>query len=174
MNNYESIDDSLRFAQTYQNLGMGYAGKREWETAIECYQNSIDISKETGDLRLEAISCLNSAEAFLALEDLVNAKEFCNKAMSIFRILDDHFGMAESNKIYGIISKDEGDWTQAEQCFNKSAQFFLKSNRIQSLAEVYREMGTMYKERGMNEEEINFRKKADDLLQQLMSDSSPD
>lgn len=174
LNNYKSIDDNLRFAQTYQNLGMGYAGKREWETAIECYQNSIEISKETGDLRLEAISCLNSAEAFLALEDLVNAKEFCNKAMSTFRILDDHFGMAESNKIYGIISKDEYDWTQAEQCFNKSAQFFLKSNRIQSLAEVYREMGIMYKKRGMNEEEINFLKKADDLLQQLMSDTSLD
>ncbi|MBM3239478.1 tetratricopeptide repeat protein [Candidatus Poribacteria bacterium] len=164
----EAIGDIQRIAQSYQNLGMAYAGKMELETAIDCYLNSIDITKKLGDIRLEAVSRLNSAESFLALGDLVNAIEFCNKAMNIFRILDDHYGIAETNKMYGLISKKKGDWTQAEQYFEKSAQFFQEFNRIEPLIEVYRAVGTMYMEVGITEKATAFLKKADDLSQQLM------
>ena len=100
---YNESEDYLGMAQVYHKLGIVHANKQEWEKAMELYDRSIALSQKIGELDQMSLTYLNKALAAIQLKDLEGAEEWANLAGENLIRYENPLGLAEYNKILGII-----------------------------------------------------------------------
>ncbi len=103
--NFEKVGDLKRTAEIKQNLGMVYIKKKEYTTAINEFNESIDQSIRSNYMQNLGITYINKALVYLQLADFDLAGAFANKAMEIANKINDKLSIAEVYKIKGIISR---------------------------------------------------------------------
>ncbi len=180
--NFEKVGDLRRVAEIKQNLGMVYTKKKEYTTAINEFNESIELSIRSSYLQNLGIAYINKANVYLHLADLDLAGAFADKAMEIANKINDKLSIAEVYKIKGILSSHNNRIDSAENSLLTSYRLNKDLNNQLNLAEVACELGIFFKKRGdskkgnkyLNEALIYFRKidsKADiSYLENLIND----
>jgi tetratricopeptide (TPR) repeat protein len=80
----ERVGDIHGMAQTYNNLGLVYAAKGEWERAIEFYQKDLEISERVGDIHGMASTWTNLGLLYLQTDQTEEARPLLARAYLIF------------------------------------------------------------------------------------------
>ncbi len=140
---YEESNDIHGLAQVYHNLGMAYTDKEVWELAGECYQKSMELCIEIGELDLLSIIYTNRARLALYLHDPSVARIYSDKAFAIFRKTGNKLGMAEVLKLYGVIHSHMRQWDSAERSFRRGIRICEKYSNKLTKAEIHYELGSM-------------------------------
>jgi tetratricopeptide (TPR) repeat protein len=176
LSSYKETGESHYEAQAYQNLGIAHFKKDETKIADKYYHASLKISEKCGYIRLRAYTYLSRAELYLWESDLdvehadslfKKAIEFCEAAFQILDTLDDKWARAEGYKFYGMIYRRKRDFQSARSVFHTSLQISKESENLMNMAEVYCEMGLMYREEGMLGEAMTHFGKSREIFEEL-------
>ena len=164
---YNESEDYLGMAQAYHKLGMVHANKQEWEEAIEFYDRSIALSQKIGELSQMSLTYLLKAVAAFHVSDMDEAEKWaCMAGQNLIRV-ENPMGMAEFNKILGIIGVRKKEWHYAQRRFEESLRIYESCENLLGLAESFEEMGYMYEIRTMNEKAIDFFQKSVNIFEKL-------
>ncbi|MFQ6091521.1 MAG: BREX system ATP-binding domain-containing protein [bacterium] len=164
---YKESEDYLSMARVYHKLGVIHANRLEWKKAIEFYDRSIALSEKIGELGQASLTYLNKAVAALHLSEVPEAERWCDLAGHSLIRVEDPLGLAECNKIMGIIGVQKKEWHYAQRRFEESIRIFESCENLLGLAENLYEMGTMYTVRGMKGKALDAFQRSMNIYKEL-------
>lgn len=150
---YGRLGDKHGMAQAYNNLGTIYSEKRDWERALDCFEKGLIISERIENLSLIATLYINKADFNVKRSDYMAASHFCKLASEYYHRIEDYRGLAEAEKILGLIDMAGGQLRTAQGHMESALELMTNHGTFFSTAEVYRDLGSVYRKRG-------FRRKA--------------
>lgn len=112
------------------------------------YEKCMELAREIGDLRLQALVYLNRVELHKSLSDWPLAEALCHRALRIFKNLRDRLGEAEVYKFLGLSRALERDWASASAYFSKSIRLTRKLSNSLGQAEAHFEYARMLNRKG--------------------------
>jgi len=129
---YDAIEDKYDedwwgMANNYNNLGISYELKIEFEKAIAFYNKSIDINKKMGKERLSylADNYNNISGVYQQKKDFSTSLSYLNKASTIFESLNDNEAIADSRRNIGKVYQDSNQFEAAIKEHTKSITYLL-------------------------------------------------
>ena len=153
---FERTGNETGLAQAYHNLGMSFADKNDWNTAEGYYEKSLSISRRLKVPELASLTYLGLSDLYVRTSRLEHAEEYCRMAFTMLTDLDDKLGIAEAQKIFGIIDRHRRKWNSASDHFEKSIEMNEECSSPLGLAESYYEYGLMCRDSGRNEDAYNY------------------
>ncbi|UCE18374.1 MAG: tetratricopeptide repeat protein [Gemmatimonadota bacterium] len=145
---YGKLQDRFGLAQAYNNLGMVYLEKRASQNALDCFEKGLHVSHRLESCALVATIYVNKADYNLRRSDFRAASHFCELASGLYRQLGDYRGIAETEKIFGLIAFSSGDPQRARALLEHALELTKRHGTYYALAEVYRELGSFYRKKG--------------------------
>ena len=158
-------------------LGMHYYAAEQWDSAIFYYNKSLDAIKTmeggaTTPQHPEGYpqSTIDDAKSTLygALGNMYNMMDSIPKAMDYYKKageIFDKYGWKESNAILwynmGETWLDEGDYSQAEECYNKSLGYARESGDSLQISSPLKGLGALYLAQGKTSRALKCLEEAD-------------
>jgi len=140
---YESVGDERGLSQAYYNMGRLYVDTKEWTSAGESYQRSLEYARKSSDLHLMGHIHLSTTELALQLSDLALAQASCMQAVKVFGRLGSQAQLSEAYKYAGRIQHRKQAWAKAERLFQQSIQLAKECKSSLNEAEAHYEYGLM-------------------------------
>ena len=148
---YEKLSDRYGLALAYHNLGMTYASQEDWEKAVESYARSERLAREMGARDLLGMILLNTAMARVHLQEAEKAQQACDTARNLLDERKDWLGIAECNKVEGVLARHQEEWDRAERLLHGSLCMFEELENTLGVAEVKEELGMLRRAEGCDE-----------------------
>lgn len=157
---------------TYYNMGMLRADQERWDEALELYDRSLDVCRESHYLYHEPVIELNRTEALIGRGNLVEARKACSRALRGLRRLDDTLGLADALRLYGRICRLERNWEDCRTYLNKSIEMNQEFGSSVSLAEAHEELAMLERDLDSTGEALDHLKEAETIF--LDAQAAPD
>lgn len=148
---FEQIGSMSRLAELHHNLGMTFLSKGDIETAINQFNDSLSYSNQQYYQSVIGLSYLGKASAYARKGDYSISMYFVQKALDIFRNINDHLSIADAYKIKGIIHREMGNVEIAKVYLETSVRLNELYLCSLGLAEALYEVGLLCKERSETE-----------------------
>merc|ERR1711991_325923 len=114
---FADVDDELKFAQTYNNLGIVYKSLGEYEKAITYFDKDLQITKDKlGENHVDvAASYNNLGNVYKSLGEYQKAITYYDKALQKYKdqLGENHVDVAMSYNNLGIVYKSLGEYEKA-------------------------------------------------------------
>ena len=127
-------------AIAYNNLGLVYAHKGEWDTAIDYYQKDFEIFEKIGDAHGMAVTWGNLAEAYCGKDDIGTALDYCNNSFEILEKMGDKLNLGDVHRTYGIIFRKRKELQKSKEELEKSIKIYQELSAIYELAKTFYEL----------------------------------
>ena len=102
----ERVGDVHGMAQTFNNLGLVYADKGEWDRAIEMYERSLETLERVGDVHGMAATWTNIGSVLLGTNRIDEAKPLFAQAFLVFSQMGSPNAQQAGN---GLVQTFDGD-----------------------------------------------------------------
>ena len=100
-------------------------------------------------------------------KDIISAKEFADKALSLSHNLDDKLTIADIYKVRGIIAREMNDIKMAECYLMISLRINTSLRNSLNTAEVSIELASLYKDQGKHEQSKYYLSPGNRLLPKI-------
>ena len=107
-------------AETVNALGIGYSRLGQTADAIEQYRKAVELRHAVGNLRGEATSLRNLANALTLTGAFDEAAGDLAKARALHQQLGDRAGLAAVENELGLLHEERGDFVQALAAFQRA------------------------------------------------------
>lgn len=107
-------------AETVNALGIGYGRLGQATDAIEQYRKAVELRHAVGNLRGEATSLRNLANALTLAGAFDEAAADLARARALHQQLGDRAGLAAVENEIGLLHEERGDFVQALAAFRRS------------------------------------------------------
>ena len=138
---YQKARHRFGICQTYHNLGMTYAAQQEWEEALTCYTEGEKLARDMGTVDVVANILVGRASVQLNLGDPEEAETACQGAHIYYEQMQDRLGLAECEKVEGMICRERGQYAEAANLLRQGKQRFLHLENQLGVAECDLELG---------------------------------
>lgn len=145
---FEERGDLSRLAELHHNLAMVLVSKGEQRAALGQFDESLTYSNQLGYQPLIALSTLGKSAVHSRLGDYPLSLALANRALSIFRQLDDRLSLADAYKIKAIVQREMRNLDVSELYLHTSIRINEEYSNPVNLAESYVELGKLYAVRG--------------------------
>ena len=119
--------------QELVDLGFLWAG-RDYERTGEYFERALNLATTLADLTLRARSLNRLGNWHLNKEEPLQAREYHQQALAIFRAENDTRGLAETFDLLGVASNLSGDLVQGASNYEQAIALFLELDDRQGLA----------------------------------------
>jgi len=167
---YQRLQNHHRIAEVRHNLGMTCYKKGELEEAIAEFDQSIALSIKVNYAQLLGISYIGKAFVYIALDDIVMADSFSNKAMELSLKLNDMLSIAEVYRLKGLIQKKLQNFVLAKSYLLTSLRMNRELQNKMNEAETLSELGILANENKNAAEAKNYFDKALLYFQSIKAD----
>ena len=130
-------------ARILGRLGSIHLVRHEWAKAVDYYSRAIEVSGEVTDLSRRGKMYSDLGGAYEHLGDLMRAREYSQKAITIHELLSDRLSVAIAQNNLGLVLIRQGHLVQAREHLNSALGIFEetgvelgKSHILLSLAEL--------------------------------------
>lgn len=113
MQQYMNDGDELGIALAYNGLGDAFSNQGKHATALERYNDAINISQRKNIKYLEASTLRKKSVALLKIANLDEALQSANLAISISKKVNEKLELAESYRVQAEIQERLGNLTEA-------------------------------------------------------------
>jgi tetratricopeptide (TPR) repeat protein len=148
LNAYRKVGHTYGLCQTYHNLGMAHAAQEEWDEALRCYQHGLQLASEMGTIDVEASILVTQSVAQLRAGSPEDAATSCQTARIYMEKLGDRLGLAECDKVEGMICGSQEQYQEAEEHLSKGRHLFEALENRLGVAECELELGRLLQNRG--------------------------
>ncbi len=138
--------------RAYHNLGMCGISREDWASALDAFEQALQISEGIGDLALAASSYVQKAQVYLRLNDRTLSAAYCTRALDIFQEVDRPLGKAEALRILGRLVGSGSAYRTGRGLLDESLDLYVRFENPLGEAEVRREIGILESEQGNPEE----------------------
>jgi tetratricopeptide (TPR) repeat protein len=145
---YKRVGNTYGLCQTYHNLGMANAAQEEWDEAIQCYERGRALAREMGTIDTEANIMISLAPSRMALGDLEGAEDMCRQARTHMEQLGDRPGLAECDKVEGMIYRERSQYVEAQEHLELGRHRFEELEIALGVAECDLELGRLFRVSG--------------------------
>jgi tetratricopeptide (TPR) repeat protein len=164
---FESVDDQRGCAIAYHNLGMVNADLELWDEAEGYFRRSLDIATVIGDLHLQGLSLLNSAEVHLSRQHYDRARQSAETALGIFDQLGSKLDKADAYRVIGRTYREIGRYPLAESRLRSAIELAVDTESVLSEAEATRELAVLYEVMGRKQDALGLLNAAHALFTRL-------
>lgn len=161
---YKQIGDLRRVAEVYLNIGLNFLDARDIKSSLAAFDKGIEISVENGYIGVLTLLYHAKAQALIVEKDVLSAKEFADKALSLSHNLDDKLTIADIYKLRGIIAKEMNDTKTAEIYLMISLRINTSLRNSLNIAEASIELATLYKDQNKHEQSKYYYSQAIDYF----------
>jgi tetratricopeptide (TPR) repeat protein/DNA-binding XRE family transcriptional regulator len=130
-------------ARILGRLGSIHLVRHEWAKAVDYYSRAIEVAGEVTDLSRRGKMYSDLGGAYEHLGDLMRAREYSQKAITIHELLNDRLSVAIAQNNLGLVLIRQGHLVQAREHLNGALSIFEetgvelgKSHILLSLAEL--------------------------------------
>ena len=130
-------------ARILGRLGSIHLVRHEWSKAIGYYTQAIEVAGEVKDLSRRGKMYSDLGGAYEHLGDLMRAREYSQRAITIHELLNDRLSVARAQNNLGLVLVRQGYLEQAREHLDSSLRIFEetgvelgKSHVLLSLAEL--------------------------------------
>jgi predicted ATPase len=148
LNAYRRINHTYGLCQTHHNLGMAHAAQEEWQEALRSYGHAQQLAGEMGTVDMEANVFIAQATAQTRVGDLAEASVLCRQARGQMEELEDRLGLAECDKVEGMILRERCQYLQAEKMLRQGRRVFEELENQLGMAECDLELGSLLQTQG--------------------------
>jgi tetratricopeptide (TPR) repeat protein len=131
------------------HLSILYKDTGEWNKAIECLEDSLNILEKEGDERGMITLLNNQGYLYKDREHLQKAENDFQRALEVSKKIGDDRGMAVSLKNLGLLYKDNMKWDEALEHLGSSLAILERIADERGMARAYDDRGLLYKDRGL-------------------------
>ena len=157
---FEKLGQVSRLVEVHYNIGMLFLAKGDPKAAINQFDESLNHANVLHYRAFTGLAYLGKAAACAKLVDYPLAMVFAQKALGIFRQLNDQLSIADAYKVKGIIHRELDHPQLAELYFRTSLRLNEEYNSPLSLGETYVELGRLYKRMNQDAKATQAVKKA--------------
>ncbi|MCD4840679.1 MAG: tetratricopeptide repeat protein, partial [Methanosarcinales archaeon] len=137
----EKSNDEKVVSVVYNNLGLVYANKGEWDKAIEFYEKSLETVEKVGDVHGMAQTYNNLGMVYAKKGEWDKAIEFYEKDLKISEKVGDVHGMAKTYNNLGLVYAKKGEWDKAIEFYEKDLKISEKVGDVHGMAKTYNNLG---------------------------------
>jgi tetratricopeptide (TPR) repeat protein/DNA-binding XRE family transcriptional regulator len=130
-------------ARILGRLGSIHLARHQWSKAVEYYSRAIEVAGELKDLSRLGKMYSDLGGAYEHLGDLVRARAYSQKAITIHELLHDRLSVARAENNLGLVLMRQGELEQAREHLDRSLRIFEetgvelgRSHILLSLAEL--------------------------------------
>lgn len=130
-------------ARILGRLGSIHLVRHEWSKAVDYYSQAIEAAGEVKDLSRRGKMYSDLGGAYEHLGDLMRAREYSQKAITIHELLNDQLSVARAQNNLGLVLMRQGYLDKAREHLDRSLRIFEetgvelgKSHVLLSLAEL--------------------------------------
>ena len=164
---YRALGLTKYICITLSNLGLLYTRMERWETAERAYEEAIPLSHEIGDVGVRVLLEVNFAALWIARKEFPKARQACDRALAIAEETQHTEGLGEVQKCYGVIFRETGDFSAAEDAFRNAVNLADTRQDLLLSAEIARELAELYRLQGRNRDTLQSLNRAHRLFTQL-------
>ena len=147
-------------AMSQCNIGIAYEGIEDWQKSMRAHIKSVSLFERLGNLRHLWNAYLNVSRVSARIGDIILAEENIQKAKYILLVGGSKIGLAEANRVEGLIKYLKKEWDQALSLFDKSDNLCREINDKHGKADTLRERAYMFIEKGDHVQAMDLLKQA--------------
>ncbi|MBS1635327.1 MAG: SpoIIE family protein phosphatase [Bacteroidetes bacterium] len=136
--------DTILIAYSLNNMAGIYSLVSNHLAAVNIYKQAMHMLERTNDTKQLANVCFNLSIPFADLGMNDSALVYTNRAMLLYRKLNDFSGLASCYGAYGSMAYDRKEYEQAIRYYNLEVDNFTKANEPASLIIPYQNMADVY------------------------------
>ncbi|KAA3600103.1 MAG: hypothetical protein DWQ06_09905 [Calditrichaeota bacterium] len=114
------IKNNYLLSLAYENYGTNHLGLGNYEEALNAIESSIELKRQSGNLRDIGLSYLNFAAIFYYLKNFKDAEIYYQRALEIFKKIKFQLGISHSYYGLGITNRKFKKFRLAFNNFKKS------------------------------------------------------
>ena len=114
-------DGQLYLSKVFTNLGIVYRRTKRYEDAIDIYRKALLLLDPTEDRKLFGELCINTGNAFSALEEFDSARFYYDRALQVVDHTRDKFTYYYASNGLGIVSYEQNRLEEAMLFFRPVA-----------------------------------------------------
>ena len=136
------------------NLGMLLTQTGQWDAAARAYEEAVEIGTALGDLSAVTLIEINRATLLVARDDRSGARAALDRALALTAQTGDAHTHAELYKVYGVVEREDRNFAQADNYFERAQWLAGERQDVLLQAEVSRERAEMYRRQGRNRDTL--------------------
>jgi tetratricopeptide (TPR) repeat protein len=131
-------------AVAFHNLGMISAHQKELEAADQYFEQGRKTAQDVGDEHLRGLCLMNRAEVLIALKQFDGAQHAAETALSIFETLHAPMGIADAQRLLGVVFRETGRLGQAQSRLELAVELAGGTDSPMSHGEALREAARLH------------------------------
>jgi tetratricopeptide (TPR) repeat protein len=140
---FRQADHRYGICQVYHRFGELHAAQQRWPEALKCYAESARLARQMGAVSLLAHILAGTALAQLGAGDGAAASASCAAARMYMEQMGDRRGLAECDKVEGVIHRQQAQYAPAEELLERGRKLYLVLGIRLGVAECERELGLL-------------------------------
>ena len=150
---FASLDLPLDQGRALNNLGYAHLRLGHHGEAASCFRQALESFLNVGDVREQAVAHLHLAEMHLAeagqgvtqkvTGDVAAARQHCVEASQRFARVGYDLGLADVDRVYAGIARQEGRWAVAERYLRDALAVYEEYGDQLNLAETHAELSEL-------------------------------
>jgi tetratricopeptide (TPR) repeat protein len=157
---HNKLGNNRGIAETRHNLGMVYLESGDHESALESFDEGIEIAKHGRFMSILCIIYLAKSQLLVAKNDIRNAAGFAEKALDISNATDDRLTSADIYRVKGIIERSRKNYNGAETFLLNSLRMNKSLKNVRNIAETSFELGLLNADMGNESEKTDWLQKS--------------
>ena len=160
LNNIEiqKFNNALSFA--YNNIGLLYKKKANYEKALEFLEKSMNIGKEIGDKSRISNSYSSIGLVYYNQSKYEKAIDYHEKCLEIKKEIGDKRGTSNSSNNLGITYYQQGNYEKALEYYEISLEIYKETGDKSGMAASYNNIGNIYLDQGNYDKALEFHEKS--------------
>jgi tetratricopeptide (TPR) repeat protein len=143
-------------ARAYNNLGVEYFLKHDYENAIFCWEKCYEFAKKTGNKKGMIMSLGNLSDPYSLKGELDKALSCVKKAKELVEDTHDKIALGDIYHFYGKIYSNMKMWKEAFENYKKSIMIYQNASVPYEFANVLLHYGFALYENNNNCEAIDI------------------
>jgi two-component system, sensor histidine kinase PdtaS len=143
---YLETRTKLTHSTLLSNLGVLYKVTGDYVSALDYYQQSLEIRKKTGSKYGIGICYLNIGNIYVDNKNDELGLSYYLKAEQMFIEADNRFGVSGVLNNIALVYQRQKDFEKAQQYFERALSISVEINDRKKIAQVYNNIGHLYQE----------------------------
>lgn len=156
---------SKYYATALHNQGIMYFEQSNDEKAIEYFNKSIEVSRQSGNPNEMAISLQSIAQINIRKGNNTEALSQLYQSLKIFEKEHDEIGVADVHLSLGDICYFQKDYQKALEHHKKSYDLYLKNNYLVAISSISYKVGLDYYNLGNYPMSLVYQQKSIDMIE---------
>jgi predicted ATPase/DNA-binding XRE family transcriptional regulator len=141
LNLFREVLDQRRVAEALVFLGMAIAAQGDHARALDMYCEAADVSRDIGDIWLEAFTLTNEGAARTAVGELQTADTTYRDSLALFDTLDDAWGRSIALRGLAGLMLRRNEHIAARELYERSVPLFRETGDTRGLAQALLGLG---------------------------------